>query len=180
MKLSRFKSGAADFVGTEVRVREHGDFWLLSKEFKRLVREFGNVDECLGIGVSVDKRVGLEECTFGSRDDVHGSEMGVPFPYSDNIFGDLYRFGVFGISTGNESIGIAAFYHHHTEIVAVIHFFIRFVGSDPFSLSFVGQYLGIVMTAFGFGTASQVDDFDAVETEAEITSEIFDKVGITQ
>lgn len=71
-------------------------------------------------------------------------------------------------------------YHHHSEIVAVIHFFVRFIGCDTFSLAFVGQYLGIVMTAFGFGFASQVDDFDTVEAETEITSEIFDEVGITQ
>ena len=94
---------------------------------------------------------------------MHGSKVVEPFSYAYYLFGYLYRFCIFRISTGNKRIGIAGLYHHHTEVIAVEHFLYRFLVGNTFALPFVSEDTCITQAATFFVGMAQIYYFKTIE-----------------
>ena len=108
-------------VGTEVRVRQHRHHRLVSEELHGVVRQAGDIDQYLGRRVTVDQRIGHEEGTLLTSQDVQGTEMLVTRADADDLFRHLGNLRVAAVYTRHESVSVAGSHHHHTERITVYH-----------------------------------------------------------
>ena len=166
-------------IGTEVRVTQHGHHRSVVEETYGLVGQTGDVYQGFGIRMAVDQCVGQEVSTFLGVQYVHGAEVGVTGLYADDFFGHLDGIAVFGVQSGDESVGFACLYHHHTEVVAFEHLVVGFFVGDTFACAFFGQDTCIAFAARRFVGMAQVDNLDTFQTEVELLGEFFDSFVVT-
>ena len=144
-----------------------------------IFRQFGDINQCFRVGMAVDERVGKEVRTFFGVEDVHGTEMLVFRTDADYFFGYLDGIAVFGVQSGDESVGLAGFHHHHTEVVALEHLVVGFFVGNAFAGTLFGKDTCITLAAFRFVRMAQVYDFDAFEAEVEFFRQFLDCFVIT-
>ena len=150
-------------VGTEVRVAQHGNNRSVIKEPHSLVCQFCNIYQGGGIRVTVDQGISQEVGSLFRIQDVHRSEVVVFGTNTDYFFGHFDCITVFSIQSGDESVGISGFHHHHTEVITLKHFIRCFVIRSTFTGTFFGQYLCITFAAFCFAVVAQIDNFDTLQ-----------------
>ena len=172
--MSVFLHGFADLVHgatssflvrTEVRVAKHSHHRFVSEEAHCVVRELHDIDERFCIRVAVHKRIGEEERTLLGAEDMHGTEVLVFRTNTDNFLRQFNRFGILGIATRNERIGIADLHHHHTEVVRFKHIVAGFFEGHAIAAVFFSVDSGVVAAAFEFFRRTRVHNLDAREVE---------------
>ena len=124
--------------------------------------------------MTVDKRIGKEESTFFRVKDVHCTEVLVFRTDTDHFFGYLDGITVFGIESGDESVGFTGFYHHHTEVIAFEHLVVGFFVSNAFTGTLLGKDTCIAFATSRFVGVAQVYDFNAFKTQVEFLCQFFD------
>ena len=110
--------------------------------------------------MTVDERVGQEVGTLLGIEDVHGTEMFVFGTDADYFLSYLDGVAVFGVESGDESICLTCFDHHHAEVVAFEHFIVSFLVGRTFACTLFRQDAGITFTARSFIGVTQVDNFN--------------------
>ena len=101
--------GATHLVGAKVRIAEHGYHGLFVEELHGLLAQFGNIGEHLGIGMTIDERVGHIIDAFLGVQNVHRGKGVVTIFDANHLFGHFNRVAVFGVEAGNEGVGITVF-----------------------------------------------------------------------
>ena len=155
--------GTSFRVGAEVAVAQHGHDRRVVEETHRVSRQFGDVYQRIGIGVTVDKCVGQEECSFLGVQDVHGAEMFVFGTDADYFLGHLDGVAVLSVEAGDESVRFARLHHHHAEVVALKHLVVGFFVSSAFAGTLLCQDAGIAFAAGSFVGVAQVDNLNAFQ-----------------
>ena len=98
---------------------------------------------------------------------MHGGEVVVTVLDTDNLTGNLTCRIICGTCSGDESIGIACFHHHHTEIVAVKHLIKGAFKVFALTLTFGGEHISVTLTAGSFTVVTEVNDLYTVDIYAE-------------
>ena len=115
--------------------------------------------------MAVDECVCKEESAFLGVQDVHGAEVLVARTYADDLFRHLDGIAVFGVQSGNESIRLSSFHHHHAEVVALKHLVVGFFVGYSFTGTLFGKNAGIAFAASGLIGMAQVHNFNAFQIE---------------
>ena len=106
------------------------------EEANCFIRQFSDVNQCFRIRVAVNQCVCQEVSTFLGVQDMHCSEVFEARLDTDYFFGHFDRIAISCIKSGDESIRISCFHHHHTEVVAFEHFIVGFFISKAFACTF--------------------------------------------
>ena len=83
--------------------------------------------------MAVDKRIGKEVRAFLGVEDVHCAEVLEFRTDADYFFGHLDGVAVLGVQSGDESVGLTGFHHHHAEVVALEHLVVGLFVGDAFA-----------------------------------------------
>ena len=139
-----------------------------------ILRQFGDVYQCFRIGMAVDKRIGKEVRAFLGVEDVHCAEVLEFRTDADYFFGHLDGVAVLGVQSGDESVGLTGFHHHHAEVVAFEHLVVGLFVGDAFAGALFGKDTCVTFAAFRFVGMAQVYDFNAFEAEVEFFCQLLD------
>ncbi len=96
------------------------------------------------------------------------------------FFGHLDGVAVLGVQSGDESVGLTGFHHHHAEVVALEHLVVGLFVGDAFAGALFGKDTCVTFAAFRFVGMAQVYDFNAFEAEVEFFCQLLDSFVIAQ
>ena len=115
----------------------------------------------------VDGSVSQEEGAALGVEDMERGKVLKSGLNTNHFFSNLHRVATAGKGAGDKGIGFAGFHHHHTEIVAVEHFFGGFGEVDAIALMLIHVEFGIACASMLFSVVSRVHDSDALDVEVE-------------
>ena len=171
---------AALLVGTEVRVRQHRHHRLVSEELHGVVRQAGDIDQYLGRRVTVDQRIGHEEGTLLTSQDVQGTEMLVTRADADDLLRHLGNLRVAAVYARHESVSVAGSHHHHTERIAVYHLLASLRVSHALTCLLIRKNTGVAVAAFRLAVVAEVDDLDTFQTDILLGGDLGQTLLVTQ
>ena len=98
---------------------------------------------------------------------------------ADNFFCYFDGIAVFGVQSGDESIRVSGFNHHHTEVVALEHLVVGLFVCSAFAGTFLREDVGITFASFCLTVVAKVDDFDSVQAQVEFLGQFLDAFFVT-
>ena len=149
------------------------------EESDSLIGQFGYIYQSGSIRMTVDQSVSQEVSSLFGVQDVHGSEMFVFRTDADNFFRYFDGIAVFGVQSGDESVCVSGFNHHHTEVVALEHLVVGLFVCSTFAGTLLREDVCIALTAFRFTVVAEVDDFDSVQAQVEFFGQFLDALFVT-
>ena len=152
-------------VSAEVRVWQHRDNRCVIEETNCFVGQFGDINQCFRIGMTVNQCVCQEVSTFLGVQDMHGTEVFEARLDADHFFCHFDRIAISCIKTGDECICIACFHHHHTEVVAFEHLVVGFFVGKSFACTFFCKDAGVTLATVWFVRVTKIDDFNTFQTK---------------
>ena len=130
--------------------------------------------------MTVDECIREEEHALLGVEDVHSGECAEFRTYADNLLCHLDGVGVFGVQSGDECVSIACLYHHHTEVVALVHLIVSLLKGVALTSTLLGKMLCVCGTSALLLIGTHVNQFNTVEIKLQALSHTTQAVGVAQ
>ena len=116
------------------------------------------------VGMAVDECVRHKEYAFFCIKDMHCCKCAILLTNTNHLLRNLDGVRILSVKTGDECIGIARFYHHHTEVVALIHLVVCLLEGVALTCTLLREMLSVCGTASLLLIGTHVYDVNALKT----------------
>ena len=111
---------------------------------------------------------------------MHCGECAVLVADADHLLGYLDGIRILGVKTGDERVGVSRLYHHHTEVVALVHLVVGLFKGVALSCALLCEVLSVSSAAALLLVSAHVDDLHARKVEFQTIGDTSQAIGITK